>query len=243
MTTQAFISYAHADEDAAKRLAEELRRREIQVVSIDRLVTPGESWVAQLQKAISRSDVVFVLVSPESQRSQWFTSEMALALSQAEKGRTRVVPVQLDRRTRSPELLQGIQGIELFDEKRAHHQLDLLIQALKGSATPAATQLGRDLNAELIYVRSATEALAREKELHASKRAVWSSTLAAAVSALAVIATVVASIVSFTESPDLLVRDWGLPFATGVLASLFGFRLYALLRRHLMSRDRDGEVR
>lgn len=220
---RAFISHARADEDAARHLADELERRNLQVVSIDRLVAPGESWVAQLENAISQSDVVFVLVSPESEKSQWLSSEIALAIVQAEKGSTRVVPVLVDRKARPPDLLQSIQGIELFDRERSEHQLDALVQLLQSGAAPDKDRW-RDL--ELTYVKSSREMLAREKALFASKRAAWSLK--------AVDVTIIAGLTGLFAGVLTLAPAWALPFGLGVLTGLLGFRLSAVFRWRLM---------
>jgi hypothetical protein len=238
---QAFISYVRDDEETARRLAEELRRRGFQVGSIDRRIAPGESWVAQLVSEIAQSDVVFVLVSPRSEKSQWFNSEVALALAQAEAGRTRVVPVLVDRRVRPPELLQRIQGIELYDPERSQDQLDTLVRSLHATAVPGKDRASQDL-AELTYLRSASEALAREKILYASKRAVWSSTIAAAVAALAAITGALIVILSFAQLREHIVGSWFLPFVLGVLASLMGVLLAAAFRWRLMHRDPHKKV-
>lgn len=241
---RAFISHARADEDAARHLADELERRNLQVVSMDRLVAPGESWVAQLENAISQSDVVFVLVSPESEKSQWLASETALALVQAEKGRTRVVPVLVDRRAQLPDLLQSIQGIELFDRERSQRQLDALVQLLQSGATPDKDRW-RDL--ELTYVKASRKMLAEEIALDERKRAVRSLKIVADVTTIAVLAGLFAVIiiVSVLIGPRGAWAEfnvWALPFGLGVLTGLLGFLLSAVFHRRLTQRDRHKEV-
>jgi len=173
--TKAFISYARPDEEEARRLGAELEQRGVAVAWLDRLVAPGESWAAQLQRAISESDVFFVLVSTESEKSQWLATETALALSQAAWGRTRVVPVLLDRRARPSDLLQSIQGIELFDRDRSGHQLDALVRSIQSEREqPREPPSTRDLEVQLAQLKTARVALEKEMVLKQSKRAVWS---------------------------------------------------------------------
>ena len=69
--TKAFVSYAQADREAAERLVKELERLNITTTFLDRLVSPGDFWAAKLQSAIADSDVVFILISRESLKSEW----------------------------------------------------------------------------------------------------------------------------------------------------------------------------
>ncbi|MBM4325742.1 MAG: toll/interleukin-1 receptor domain-containing protein [Deltaproteobacteria bacterium] len=238
---QAFISYVRNDEDAARRLGNELERRGLHTSWLDRLVAPGESWIASLEKAISRSDVIFVLVSPESERSQWLASETALALAQAEQGRARVVPVLLDRNVRLPFLLERIQGIEFYDPDRSQRQLDALVQSLQASATQDMDRSARDLTAELAYVKSGRNALAHEIAVHAYTHTVWSSIIATTAVALASMSGLFAAILSLYFIQPAPLRGWALPFALGVFASLACFLLSTVLWHRLIRRARQQE--
>jgi|GEM_PF-1950220 len=159
-----FISYIQADEEAAERLTEELKQRNLPLLSIHHLAIPDDSWFDQLEEILSQSNVVFFLVSPASAESQWLSAEMALALSHVEEGHTRVVPVFLDKKTRPPELLRGIQGIEFYNPERAQHQLDALVQSLQAGHSPPHPPLAACLRTE-------NKVLAIEKKLHRSKTA------------------------------------------------------------------------
>lgn len=236
--TKAFISYARADEDAARRFARELERRGIRETWMDRIVAPGQAWTSQLETAISESDLFFVLVSRESSRSQWVAAETALAISMAEEGRTRVIPVLLDREAEVPALLSYVQGLEFFDPERSQKQLDVLIRSIdRGRPTERDRTL--DLEAQLRYVKASREALSKEISIQASRRAVWSSTIAAATTALAAVAGILAGALSVADiKVDSLIR-WALPFGLGVLASVLGFILTAYIRRRDTEREKQ----
>jgi hypothetical protein len=243
---QAFLSYTQSDEDAAKRLREELEKRGLRVTWMDRLVAPGDSWVAQLQEEIQKSDLFLVLVSPESEKSQWLTTEIAFALSQAEQRGTRVIPVLLTRGANPPLLLQSIQGIELFDPDRSQRQLDTLFHSVESGVIPSEGHATRDLQAQLDYLKATRTALDKEMTIHASKRAAWSSTIAAVVTALAAVAGILGlflGIAGYSWGSNDGLKEWGLPFILGVFASVIGSFLYALFRRRLTSRDRHKENR
>lgn len=233
--TQAFISYARSDEEEARRLGAELEARGVNVPRLDRLVPPGESWAAQLQQAISESDVFFVLVSPESEKSQWLATETAIALSQSAQGRTRVVPVLLDRRARPTGLLQSIQGIELFDRERSSHQIDALIRSIEYEREhPRGPSSTPDLEVQLAQLKSARETLEKEMVVHESRRAVWSSTIASAVIVLAALAVSLAVTFRLLDFETDAIGRWTLPFGLGMFASLAASLIFTFLRRRLM---------
>lgn len=238
--TQAFISYARADEDAAKRLANELTQRGIQVRSMDNLVSPGESWVPELQNAIAKSDLFLVLVSPQSEHSPWIATETAFAVSQAQKGRPRVVPVLLSRKAKPPLLAQHVQGIELFDEQRWQRQLDDLVESLRRESGRQRDQKAEALKAELQYLGPSREALEKEMEAQAyrreaNQRDVWASMIAAGLAAFLLVAMSLATLQIFHVVKT--VSRWILPYGLGVLASAIAFSLSAWFRRRLSERD------
>lgn len=238
---QAFISYARHDEDAAKRLANELARRGVQVTSIDSLVSPGDSWVTELQNAIANSDLFLLLVSPQSESSPWIATETAFAVSKAQEGRLRVVPVLLSRNAEPPPMLQHVQGIELYDQERSQRQMDALLESLSTESERKREQTAEDLGAQLQYLRASREALEKEIVAQAHRRAVWSSTVTAAITATAAIATAIAGLLS-VPAGYAVVRRWGLAFGLGALASTIAFLLAAWIRRRLSAGD-PREVR
>jgi TIR domain len=228
---RAFISYARADEKAARRLTSELVKRGVEVSSIDHLVSPGEAWASRLQNEIANSDLVLVLVSSESLRSEYVSAEIALAVSQAERGRTRIVPVLLSPEVQLPALLQYFQAIEFFDPKRAEQQIDRLVQSIGSNSPPTEDQAAQSLRANLNYVRASRRALQAEMAIQASKQAAWSSTVAATVAVLAGIAALSAGIIALSiTAPDVVPR-WAASFGAGIVGGVLGFLLTAWFRR------------
>lgn len=73
-----FLSYAHADRDFVRRLAGDLRRRQIRVWFDERL-QGGEAWRNQLRAAIAAADVVLLVLSPASIASEYVRWETGLA--------------------------------------------------------------------------------------------------------------------------------------------------------------------
>ena len=86
-----FISYARADNAAARALSERLEGQGHSVF-LDVALTVGSSWDDEIRAAIERSEVVIVLLSQHSASNSWVQSEIQHALA----AKKRVIPVHLD---------------------------------------------------------------------------------------------------------------------------------------------------
>jgi hypothetical protein len=249
---QAFISYTHQqpDKEAAERLRAELENRGVTVAWTDRF-TAGESWASQLIDAIRNSDFVLVLVSHESLRSEWVTSETALAVSQAQQGRTRVVPVLLSRKVELPPILQYTHGITFFDPDFPD-QLDRLVKSVKATLADNTSHLRskhfRSSDAEVELLKDAKEALRTEIRANALQKAVRSTeaitSMVGHLSGVFVVTIVayLAWLVTGAERP--IFGNWGflLPFTLGVLASLLSLLIYEFVKQRFHHiRDREAE--
>jgi TIR domain-containing protein len=86
-----FLSYAHADAPAARLLTERLSAQGLSVFS-DFAIVAGEEFSGQIEKALSDSAAVVVLLSRNSSRSRWVDAEVRSAL----ESRKSIIPVLLD---------------------------------------------------------------------------------------------------------------------------------------------------
>lgn len=67
---QVFISYARADNAFARRLADDLAEYDLQLWLDVRNIPKGANWDIEVQKGLDASDLMLVLLSPESVASQ-----------------------------------------------------------------------------------------------------------------------------------------------------------------------------
>ncbi len=74
-----FISYAGQDKKWADWLGERLLKQGFGVLTDSTSVPTGESFIAELNRTIERSDVVVVLLSPSYFQSTWGQQETAAA--------------------------------------------------------------------------------------------------------------------------------------------------------------------
>jgi len=92
-----FISYAHADEDVARRLHADLQELGIRVWFAPYDLRAGERLQDQLDAAIRAHDKLALILSRESTRSPWVQYGVEKALNiERETQRTVLFPVRLD---------------------------------------------------------------------------------------------------------------------------------------------------
>jgi len=110
-----FISYTHADQNAARQLNFELRSRGF-TTWLDKVnLLPGQDWNSAIRSAIKSADLVLVLISKQStEKRGYFQKEIALALdtlSEVPEQSIYLVPVLLEE-CPIPERLSHLHAVE-----------------------------------------------------------------------------------------------------------------------------------
>ena len=90
--TNVFISYARGDKQWAEWLAERLVKHGFQIWTDATSVPIGESFIAELNRTIEKSDVVLALLSPHYFRSAWCQQETAAAAA----SKVPIIPVLVE---------------------------------------------------------------------------------------------------------------------------------------------------
>ncbi len=102
---QVFLSYAHADSAVARRIADKLRGAGLRVQISEWELQPGDSIASRIVEAVSSSDLILVLVSPNSINSRWVQSELNETLSRELQTRAiTVIPALIEDCTMPPPL-------------------------------------------------------------------------------------------------------------------------------------------
>lgn len=76
-----FISYSHLDKPLVQNIIQSLEEnlRFEKRIWMDELLTPGYSWSEELGRAIKMTDLVLLVLSPESSISPWVSKEVIFA--------------------------------------------------------------------------------------------------------------------------------------------------------------------
>jgi len=123
-----FISYSREDTVKQRRIVRELRGRGLNVwVDIENLTPGTPTWEREIEKAIRAATGIVVLLSPESNNSEWVRRE----LSFGEQHRKRIFPVLIEGEddTSTPLRLANHQRVDL--RTKFESGLDELAIALK----------------------------------------------------------------------------------------------------------------
>lgn len=92
-----FLSYSHADDVIANRLADDLRRHNTHVWVDTWELSVGDSIINKVQDAIKKSSALLVLLSKASVRSEWCKKELSAGLMrELEEKRVVVLPVLVE---------------------------------------------------------------------------------------------------------------------------------------------------
>jgi len=123
-----FVSYSREDTAKQKRIVRELRERGINIwVDIENLTPGTPTWEREIEKAIRGSMGIVVLLSPESNNSEWVRREISFG----EQHRKRIFPalIEGDDFSSTPLRLANHQRVDL--RTKFEGGLDELTTALK----------------------------------------------------------------------------------------------------------------
>jgi len=133
-----FISYSHRDKKYADLISKslEIEGHEIWIDSIK--FKEGDNWLSKITNTIKDIDAFILIISKNSLSSEWVSREIsAIALGEISKGRTRIIPVLLDKST-VPQYIALHQYVDLSND--IERGIDRIIHAL--SDTPDKITLG-----------------------------------------------------------------------------------------------------
>lgn len=127
-----FMSYSREDTVKQRRILRELRERGVNVwVDVENLTPGTPTWEREIEKAIREATGIVVLLSPESNNSEWVRREISFG----EQHRKRIFPVLIegDDDTSTPLRLSNHQRVDLRTQFESG--LDELALALKEYVT------------------------------------------------------------------------------------------------------------
>jgi len=115
-----FLSYSKADEEYASRLHNKISSSGLRVYFAKKELAAGDPFTEEIREALINSYEIWVLVTPNSLKSEWVTTEWGAGWVL----KKRVVPILL--RCRIEELPERLQSVQCAD----YHEIEWLIQDL-----------------------------------------------------------------------------------------------------------------
>jgi hypothetical protein len=141
---QVFIAYPRVERPAATELHDALVAGGVTVFLDHVALRPGDVWPRSIGHALRAASLVVVLVSRRAEGSWYLGEEVqtAIALSRADGGRPRVVPLWLDDEADPPYGLRQVHGLSVPELGVAEVAARLLaLVAAPGRAVPEAAPL------------------------------------------------------------------------------------------------------
>ena len=122
-----FMSYSREDADLQRRIVAELRGRGIHVwVDVENLIPGSPTWEREIERSIRAASGVIVLLSPDSNNSEWVRREISFG----EQNAKRIFPILVrgDEDDSIPLRLSNHQFVDL--RRQFHPGMDELANAL-----------------------------------------------------------------------------------------------------------------
>lgn len=117
-----FLSYSTSDNDEARKLEVYFSKNNVKVFMSEKEIKPGSKWEIDIKDALSNSKMMCVLATPNSIKSEWVTTEWAIAWAK----NIRIVPVLLHCSASDlPDRLRTYQAIDF-------HEMSKIIETFKG---------------------------------------------------------------------------------------------------------------
>jgi hypothetical protein len=112
-----FLSYANADRDIVRKVAEGLSMAGVRVWFDETSLKAGSSWVREIERGLDTADFVIFFISAQSIQSNWARQELQIALHRkvSGEGGAFILPVLLEH-TEVPPLLRDIQWLDMTDK-------------------------------------------------------------------------------------------------------------------------------
>lgn len=125
---QLFISYdTGSDSLSANRVANYLKRRDLEVWIAPNSIRPGEEWVDAIGRGLETSSHFALVSTPNAYLSKWVRKEYNAALLLEAEGEIEVIPLEVEK-TKIPLFLRGFQSISFIDKFEAGlYQLSSLL--------------------------------------------------------------------------------------------------------------------
>jgi TIR domain-containing protein len=195
-----FISSAASDEGFVQRLSANLESSGIDTTSLAASVSPGDAIADAVTRGIDSADAFIVVLSPRSEKSQWVSTEVAMALAtEQRKNRFRVYPVLADSDTELPFFLRDRVYLDMSTIGRFQDALPKLVEAIK--APPKAlgnTQESLRRRLEALEIEHAS--LSAAEELHRASVTERSRLLVSAIASVTIVVGTISTLIVFRGS-------------------------------------------
>ncbi len=110
---QVFISHAAEDKEFARKIAADLRANGVDIWIAPDSILAGEDWVSAINRGLSTSTCIVIVLTPSAIASRWVRTEVNTAIMLAHEGKIEIIPLNIIP-AELPALWAGYQKIMEF---------------------------------------------------------------------------------------------------------------------------------
>jgi hypothetical protein len=148
-----WITYAYEDKEFVEKLKSVLKQANLEVLDVENEILPGDSIVETIYKAISESDIIFVILSKSSSGRQWFSTEIGMIISEIRNHRhKKIIPILKDKEAEIPTFINQYQFFDASNPKNVITQFEKLLASIKFRAESNISNKELDKSANEMFL-------------------------------------------------------------------------------------------
>jgi hypothetical protein len=159
-----FLSHNGADKTWTEKLASDIESNldgnKLKVFFDKWDITPGDDVPVELEKALTESRHVALVMTPEAFKSEWVSLEVSTTIYSDPSARKRKIIPLLRRPCEPPLTIRRINRIDFTDDSNYQNSLEILLATLRGKPLPR----GKSIPLELIEENDDRSLLERHKQ-------------------------------------------------------------------------------
>ncbi|HHQ6589240.1 TPA: toll/interleukin-1 receptor domain-containing protein [Serratia fonticola] len=157
-----FLSYAHDDERIAQRIRNYLTHIDADMTFVLSDMTIGSNLQSSINDAIASSDAVLFIISKNTEKSEWVSQEISLAIYNKAKGKDiKLIPLRVDKNVEIPFFLKNYIYLDVSNDADFESAMSRLLLGLNKKTTTLAKD---ELSIQAERIKLETEYL-KVKEL------------------------------------------------------------------------------
>lgn len=133
---KAWITYTFQDKNLADKLTKILISANIDVLDNINEIIPGDNIIENIYNTISSADIIFIILSKNSNESEWLNTEIGMIISEIRNNpHKRIIPVLTKSGTKIPPFIDQYQCIILENEEDINLKFTKLVDILNTRTT------------------------------------------------------------------------------------------------------------
>lgn len=136
-----FLSYAQDDERIAQRVRNYLTHHGVDMSFVMFDMTTESNLQSSINDAIADSDAVLFIISKNTEKSEWMSKEISLAIYNKANGKNiKLIPLRVDKNAKIPFFLKSYMYLDLSNDVNFESAMSILVMELHKKTTTSAEE-------------------------------------------------------------------------------------------------------